>query len=48
MADRFVRDPHTVVRAGQAVVVRILQVDPEKRRIALSMKGLDQPGPVGS
>ncbi len=40
LADRFVKDPLTVVRIGQAVTVRILSVDLERKRIALSMKGL--------
>ena len=40
LSDRFVRDPLTVVRIGQAVQVRVLSVDLERKRIALSMKGL--------
>jgi uncharacterized protein len=38
LADRFVKDPRDVVRAGQVVKVRVLEVDAERRRIALSMK----------
>lgn len=38
MADRFVADPAEVVRTGQRVTVRVLSVDPARRRIALSMK----------
>jgi uncharacterized protein len=41
LADRFVRDPAEVVRAGQQVEVRVLEVDPARKRISLSMKGLD-------
>ncbi len=38
LADRFVTDPAAVVSVGQKVTVRVLQVEPERRRIALSMK----------
>ncbi len=38
LADRFVRDPHEVARVGQVVRVRVLMVDPARRRIGLSMK----------
>jgi uncharacterized protein len=38
LADRFVRDPAEVVRVGQAVSVTVLEVDLERRRIALSMR----------
>jgi len=40
MADHFVRDPRDVVRTGQVVQVRILQVDRDRQRIALSLKGV--------
>ena len=38
LADRFVRDPHSVVRAGQVVKVKVLEVDPKRKRIALTMR----------
>ncbi len=38
LADRFVQDPRQVVRAGQIVRVRVLEVDQERRRIALSLR----------
>jgi uncharacterized protein len=38
MADRFVKDPMSVVRVGQHVSVTVLDVDVERRRIGLSMK----------
>ncbi|MBF0426258.1 MAG: RNA-binding transcriptional accessory protein [Magnetococcales bacterium] len=37
MARRFVKDPHALVKAGDVVKVRVLQVDAARRRIALSM-----------
>ncbi|MCI6530358.1 MAG: S1 RNA-binding domain-containing protein, partial [Mesosutterella sp.] len=38
LSDSFVKDPAAVVRVGQIVKVRVLDVDAERRRIALSMK----------
>jgi protein Tex len=38
MADRFIRDPHEVVSVGDVVDVRVVSVDKERGRIALSMK----------
>ncbi len=38
LADRFVSDPAEVVAAGQRVQVRVISVDLERRRIALSIK----------
>lgn len=38
LADHFVDDPRSVVKAGQVVRVKVLQVDLERRRIGLSMK----------
>jgi protein Tex len=38
MADRFVRDPAEVVRVGQQVRARVLEVDLQRRRISLSLK----------
>ncbi len=39
MAEKFVRDPHAVVRVGDRVSVKVTGVDRERRRIALTMKG---------
>jgi len=38
LADRFVRDPHQVVKVHQRVNVTVLEVDLERRRISLSLK----------
>ncbi len=40
LADRFVKNPSDVVRAGQKVRVRVVSVDAVRKRIGLSMKGL--------
>jgi len=38
LADRFVKDPREVVKAGDVVHVRVKDVDVERKRIALTMK----------
>ncbi|MGB3836329.1 Tex family protein [Castellaniella sp.] len=38
LADKFVKDPRDVVRVGQTVQVRVLEVDVARKRIALSMR----------
>ena len=43
IADRFVRDPHEVVKAGDVVKVRVVEVDLSRKRIALSMKSETHP-----
>ncbi|MGJ4860299.1 Tex family protein [Labrys sp. La1] len=38
LADRFVKDAHEVVKAGDVVKVRVVEVDIPRKRIALSMR----------
>lgn len=38
LADRFVKDPHEVVKAGDVVKVRVTEVDVARKRIALTMR----------
>ena len=38
LANEFVSDPHKVVKPGQIVQVRVLQVDAERNRVNLSMR----------
>ena len=38
LADRFVDDPKKIVKVGQVVKVRVLQIDEKLKRISLSMK----------
>jgi uncharacterized protein len=45
LADRRVGDPAEVVKVGQRVRVTVLDVDLERRRIALSMRSQPAPGP---
>jgi protein Tex len=48
LSDRFVKDPSEVVKVGDKVSVRVLEVDLQRRRIALTRKsGAPQPAPKG-
>src|SRR5262245_26260385 len=38
LADRFVKDPHEVVKAGDVVKVRVKEVDVARKRISLTMR----------
>ncbi len=38
LADRFVKDPHEVVKAGDVVKVRVKEVDVARKRIGLTMR----------
>ena len=38
LADRFVKDPREVVKAGDVVKVRVVEVDPKRKRIGLTMR----------
>ncbi len=38
LADRFVKDPRAVVKPGDVVQVRVVEVDPNRKRIALTMR----------
>ena len=38
LANKLVKDPHTVVKPGQIVTVRVIEVDVKRQRIALSMR----------
>ena len=42
LSDTFVKDPREVVSPGQRVTVRVLEVNREKKQIALSMKSEDK------
>ena len=41
LSDSFVKDPHSVVKAGQIVKVKVLEVDAKRKRIALTMRLTD-------
>ncbi|MBR5531393.1 MAG: RNA-binding transcriptional accessory protein [Bacteroidaceae bacterium] len=42
MADKFVSNPSEIVRIGQRVRVKVLEVDEERGRVALTLKGVPQ------
>lgn len=42
LADRFVKHPLDVVKVGDIVRVRVLSVDKTRKKISLTMKGVDQ------
>jgi uncharacterized protein len=44
LSNRFVKDPHEVVKPGQIVKVKVLEVDLKRQRIALTMRLDDVPG----
>jgi uncharacterized protein len=43
LADKFVKDPRQVVKAGDVVKVKVMEMDVKRRRIALSMRLADTP-----
>src|SRR5690348_11829340 len=47
LADKFVKDPHTVVKVGQVVKVKVVEVDEKRKRIALTMRLADASGEQG-
>lgn len=46
MADRFIKDPHNIVKTGDIVQVRVTEVDITRKRIGLSMKTADTEKPA--
>ncbi len=48
LSNSFVEDPRTVVKAGDIVQVKVMDVDQQRRRIALSMRLNDEPEAMNS
>ena len=48
LADTYVKDPHTIVKAGQVVKVKVLEVDEKRKRIALTMRLTDSAPQAGA
>ncbi|MCC5014596.1 MULTISPECIES: Tex family protein [unclassified Legionella] len=46
MTHRFISDPHAVVKAGDIVTVKVVEIDKERRRIGLSMKLDEEKAPL--
>src|SRR5687767_1222008 len=44
LANKYVKDPHEIVKPGQIVKVKVMEVDEKRQRIALTMRLDDAPG----
>ena len=44
LTDRYVSDPREVVKAGDIVKVKVMEIDVQRKRIGLSMRLNDEPG----
>ncbi|ELI6447614.1 RNA-binding transcriptional accessory protein [Photobacterium damselae] len=44
LSDKFVSDPREVVKAGDIVKVKVMEVDLQRKRIGMSMRLNDEPG----
>jgi uncharacterized protein len=44
LANKFVKDPHEIVKPGQIVKVKVMDVDVKRQRISLTMRLDDTPG----
>jgi uncharacterized protein len=47
LANKFVKNPHEIVKPGQIVKVKVMEVDEKRQRISLTMR-LDEPSNVVS
>ncbi|WP_267277921.1 Tex family protein [Arthrobacter sp. CDRTa11] len=47
LANRFVSDPREVVKSGQVVRVKVLEADPDRKRISLTLRLDDELAPSG-
>jgi len=48
LANRFVSDPREVVKSGQVVRVKVLEADPDRKRISLTLRLDDEPAGGGA
>ena len=44
MSDKFVKDPREVVKTGEVVKVKVMEIDLPRKRVGLSMRISDEPG----
>jgi protein Tex len=47
LSNKFVKDPREVVKAGDIVKVKVMEVDIQRQRVGLSMRMDDEPGRSG-
>ena len=45
LADTFVKDPHAIVKAGDIIKVKVIEVDVARKRIALTRRLAEKPAP---
>ena len=45
LSDAFVKDPHAVVKAGDIIKVKVIDVDVPRKRIALTCRLAEKPAP---
>ena len=48
MSDKFVKDPREVVKVGDVIKAKVMEVDIDRKRIGLSMRLGDEPGKVAA
>jgi uncharacterized protein len=46
LADKFVKDPNEVVKVGDIVKVKVLEIDIQRKRIQLTMRLSETPAPA--
>lgn len=46
MTNRFINDPRTVVKAGDIITVKVIEVDKARKRIGLTMKLTEDTAPI--
>ena len=44
MSDKFIKDPRELVKAGDVVKVKVMELDLDRKRVGLSMRLSDEPG----
>jgi uncharacterized protein len=44
LANKYVKDPHEIVKPGQIVKVKVMEVDEKRQRVSLTMRLDDAPG----
>jgi uncharacterized protein len=48
LTNKFIKDPHEVVKPGQIVKVKVLDIDVKRQRISLTMRLDDAPGRISA
>ena len=40
MSEKYIKSPSEVVSVGDVIKVKVIKIDPEKKKVGLSMKGI--------